>query len=107
MPLRQGNRRSFLVVGAATAGSLLASAGSGLIKPARANGLAASSSMRGGANNYIPGAPIVERIGNGGFLMTGTVRRAGDGAPLLLKCCDRSNCGCEPIMLKNSCLIAG
>lgn len=82
MPLRQGNRRSFLVVGAATAGSLLASAGSGLINPARANGLAATSSMRGGANNYIPGAPIVERIGNGGFLMTGTVRRAGDGAPL-------------------------
>ena len=38
--------------------------------------------MRGGANNYLPGAPIVERIGNGGFWMTGTVRRAGDGAPL-------------------------
>lgn len=38
--------------------------------------------MRGGANNYRAGAPIVERIGNGGFWMTGTVRRAGDGAPL-------------------------
>ena len=38
--------------------------------------------MRGGANNYRPGAPIVERIGGGGFWMTGTVRRAGDGAPL-------------------------
>ena len=38
--------------------------------------------MRGGANNYLPGAPIVQRIGGGGFWMTGTVRRAGDGAPL-------------------------
>jgi len=38
--------------------------------------------MRGGSNNYRPGAPLVERIGGGGFLMTGTVRRAGDGAPL-------------------------
>lgn len=38
--------------------------------------------MRGRANNYRPGAPIVYRIGSGGFWMTGTVRRAGDGAPL-------------------------
>ncbi|MGB3406157.1 MAG: twin-arginine translocation pathway signal [Jannaschia sp.] len=50
--------------------------------PARAQGLAPTPTMRGGANNYRPGAPIVERIGGGGFLMTGTVRRAGDGAPL-------------------------
>ena len=41
-----------------------------------------SRTMRGGANNYTPGAPIVDRIGNGGFWMTGTVRRAGDGALL-------------------------
>lgn len=53
-----------------------------LTVPARAAGLAPTASMRGGANNYRPGAPIVERIGGGGFLMTGTVRRAGDGAPL-------------------------
>ena len=38
--------------------------------------------MRGGSNNYRAGAPIVERIGGGGFRMTGSVRRAGDGAPL-------------------------
>lgn len=44
--------------------------------------LAATPTMRGGANNYRPGAPIVERIGGGGFWMTGSVRRAGDGAPL-------------------------
>lgn len=55
---------------------------SGLMRPAQAQGLAATRSMRGGANNYRPGAPIVDRIGGGGFWMSGTVRRAGDGAPL-------------------------
>ena len=49
---------------------------------ASASGLAPTLTMRGGANNYLPGAPIVERIGNGGFWMSGTVRRAGDGKPL-------------------------
>jgi len=66
----------------AVAGALVATGASGLVLPARANGLAPTPSMRGGSNNYLPGAPIVERIGGGGFLMTGTVRRAGDGAPL-------------------------
>lgn len=53
-----------------------------IIQPAQAQGLAPTGSMRGGANNYRPGAPIVQRIGNSGFWMSGTVRRAGDGAPL-------------------------
>ena len=66
----------------AAAGAVLATGASGLVAPARAKGLAPTPSMRGGSNNYLRGAPIVERIGNGGFLMTGTVRRAGDGAPL-------------------------
>jgi len=66
----------------ATAGAALATGLSGLRVPARAQGLAPTPSMRGGANNYRPGAPIVERIGGGGFWMSGTVRRAGDGAPL-------------------------
>ena len=66
----------------ATAGASLATGISGLITPARAAGLQPTPSMRGGSNNYLPGAPIVERIGGGGFWMTGTVRRAGDGAPL-------------------------
>jgi hypothetical protein len=66
-----------------TAGGAFALVGfAGLAVPARAAGLAATPSMRGGANNYVPGAKIVERIGNGGFWMSGTVRRAGDGAPL-------------------------
>ncbi len=66
--------------------ALLAASGAvvatGLMLPTRAQAVAATASMRGGSNNYRPGAPIVERIGGGGFWMSGTVRRAGDGAPL-------------------------
>lgn len=72
------DRRSLLAAG----GAVLLTGVPGLLVPARANGLAPTPSMRGGSNNYRPGAPIVERIGRGGFLMSGTVRRAGDGAPL-------------------------
>ena len=71
-------RRTVLATGAAFVATGLA----GLAIPALAGGLAATQSMRGGANNYMPGAPIVERIGGGGFWMLGTVLRAGDGAPL-------------------------
>ena len=70
--------RTVLATGAAFAAAGLA----GFAIPALAGGLAATQSMRGGANNYMPGAPIVERIGGGGFWMLGTVLRAGDGAPL-------------------------
>lgn len=72
------NRRSILTAG----GALAATALSGSLVPAQAKGLAPTRSMRGGANNYRRGAPIVEQIGGGGFWMSGTVRRAGDGAPL-------------------------
>jgi hypothetical protein len=72
------SRRSLLVA----AGSVVATGVSGLLAPALAEGFAPTSSMRGGSNNYLPGALIVDRIGGGGFWMTGTVRRAGDGAPL-------------------------
>jgi hypothetical protein len=72
------NRRRLLAVG----GSIVAAGVSGLLLPARAQGLAPTPSMRGGSNNYRPGAPIMGRIGRGGFWMSGTVRRAGDGAPL-------------------------
>lgn len=71
-------RRAMVATGAAT----LMTASTGLIIPARAAGLAPTPTMRGGSNNYRPGARIVDRIGGGGFWMTGTVRRAGDGAPL-------------------------
>ncbi|MEM9794854.1 MAG: twin-arginine translocation pathway signal [Pseudomonadota bacterium] len=72
-------RRTLLVGGAALTGATLAG---GLLVPARAQGLAPTTTMRGGANNYRPGAALTDRIGGGGFLMTGSVRRAGDGAPL-------------------------
>jgi hypothetical protein len=72
-------RRTLVV---AAGGAMLATGVSPLLSPARANGLAPTDSMAGGANNYRKGAPVVERIGKGGFWMSGTVRRAGDGAPL-------------------------
>ena len=75
------NRRNLLAAG----GTVLAAGASGLLLlPASAQGLAPTQSMPGGANNYHShkGAPIVARIGKGGFWMSGTVRRAGDGAPL-------------------------
>ena len=75
-------RRTLLLAGAGAAGAALVAGPSGFLVPARAGGVAPTPTMRGGANNYRPGAPIVERIGGGGFWMTGTVRRAGDGAPL-------------------------
>lgn len=72
------DRRHFI----ATGGAVLASGG--LMSPVYAQNVAATPSMPGGSNNYADhkGAPIVERIGKGGFWMSGTVRRAGDGAPL-------------------------
>ena len=75
MTSRLLTRRMVLATGASAAATAL-------ISPAQAQGLAPTPTMRGGSNNYLPGAPIVERIGGGGFLMTGTVRRAGDGMPL-------------------------
>ena len=75
-------RRTVLLTSATTFGAALLTGASGLLAPVRAQGLAPTTTMRCGANNYLPGAPIVQRIGGGGFWMTGTVRRAGDGAPL-------------------------
>lgn len=72
------NRRNLLTIGSAA----LASGICGMRLPAHAGNLAPTRSMRGGSNNYLPGAAIVDRIGAGGFWMSGTVRRAGDGAPL-------------------------
>ena len=78
MPRTHPTRRTLL----AASGAAVLTAATGLSLPARAQSLAPTPTMRGGANNYRPGAPLVERIGGGGFWMTGTVRRAGDGAPL-------------------------
>ena len=73
------SRRTIIASVAAAATGLALPA---ILRPAAAQGLAPTPTMRGGANNYRPGAPLVERIGGGGFLMTGSVRRAGDGAPV-------------------------
>ncbi|MBT8154739.1 twin-arginine translocation signal domain-containing protein [Epibacterium ulvae] len=81
MDFKHQNRRKFLVTGSAAGAGLVAGV-AGLVSPARAAGLAPTPSMRGGSNNYRPGAPLVDKIGGGGFWMTGTVLRAGDGAPL-------------------------
>jgi hypothetical protein len=78
MPAVVLNRRNLMV----GSGAILATGMSGLWQLAGAQGLAATASMPGGSNNYLKGAPTVERIGKGGFWMSGTVRRAGDGAPL-------------------------
>ena len=72
------NRRNLLAAG----GFVVATGASGLLWPARAEDLAPTESMTGGSNNYRKGAAIVDRIGKGGFWMSGTVRRAGDGVPL-------------------------
>ena len=71
-------RRHFLQA----TGAALTTTAIGLALPVHAQDLAPTPSMRGGSNNYLPDAPIVDRIGGGGFWMTGSVRRAGDGAPL-------------------------
>ena len=78
MASRMINRRNLLLTG----GAVLATGASGYSAPAHANGFQPTVSMRGGSNNYRPDAPLVDRIGGGGFWMSGTVRRAGDGAPL-------------------------
>lgn len=82
MIARPSTRRRFLAGSTAVATAAILTPGTGLLVPSRAQVVAPTPTMRGGANNYIPGAAVVERIGGGGFWMTGTVRRAGDGAPL-------------------------
>lgn len=78
MVMMNPTRRTVISCG----GAALVTGVSGLAMPALAQAIAPTPTMRGGANNYRAGAPIVEKIGNGGFWTTGTVRRAGDGAPL-------------------------
>ena len=39
-------------------------------------GCAATETMRGGRNNFVPNAPLVDNLGRG-FVVSGTVRRAG------------------------------
>lgn len=41
----------------------------------------ATETMRGGRNNYVPNAPLVDNLGKG-FVVSGTVRKAGSCEPL-------------------------
>lgn len=74
------NRRSFLLAAGVT-GAALVQSPIGVISPAIAQSFPPTRSMQGGRNNYQPNAPLVEKLGTG-FLVHGSVRRAGDGAPL-------------------------
>ena len=75
------SRRS-LIIGAAACGTFLTKAPGGFLSTATAaTGLSATKSMPGGSNNYVKSAPLVENLGKG-FLVSGTVRRAGSGDPL-------------------------
>ena len=74
--------RRTLIVGAGLASAGLVAGGSGLIVPAQAkSAFAPTKTMRGGANNYRPGAPLVDKLGDG-FFMSGKVLKAGTGEPL-------------------------
>ncbi|PSL17272.1 twin-arginine translocation pathway signal [Shimia abyssi] len=68
------NRRLFVTATAATLAT-------GLVSPLHAASLRPTKTMRGGSNNYRPNAPFVDKLGDG-FIVSGRVVRAGDGAPL-------------------------
>jgi len=75
------NRR-LLIAGAGASCVYLLKGSGGFVAPASAlTPFAATPSMPGGSNNYMPKAPIVANLGKG-FLVSGTVRRAGGGDPL-------------------------
>lgn len=75
------SRRS-LLIGSGVAGAALVAGSAGLLLPAQAKTkFSPTKSMRGGANNYAPNAPLVDNLGTG-FLMLGTVLKAGSGEPL-------------------------
>ena len=76
------SRRSLFVAAAGVAATALLSRPLSLVsRAAAATGLAPTQTMRGGANNYQPKAPMVDRLGSG-FFVRGKMLRAGDGAPL-------------------------
>jgi hypothetical protein len=76
----QPNRR-ILLLGAAAAGVVGLLPRYLLPANAQSGALAATETMRGGANNYIPGAPMVDNLGTG-FTASGVVREAGSGKPM-------------------------
>lgn len=78
MDIAATSRRALITGASAT----FALGSAGLLRPAQAkSAFEPTRSMRGGANNYAPNAPLVDNLGTG-FEVSGTVRRAGDGAPI-------------------------
>lgn len=75
------NRRNLLLGAGACSSVLLATSTSGLLPASAKTQFEPTKTMRGGANNYRPNAPIVENLGTG-FLMYGSVLKAGTGEPL-------------------------
>ena len=72
------NRRNLLAAGGSVAGNRGFRAA-----VARPRGRPSTYRFDVGRGEQLPqGRPTVDRIGKGGFWMSGTVRRAGDGAPL-------------------------
>ncbi len=71
------NRRAFLISTGLTTATLAA----GLATPSLAQAYKPSQTMRGGANNYRPNAPFVDKLGDG-FHISGHVRLAGKGQPI-------------------------
>lgn len=81
MTVSANARRAFLMR-SALASAALCTGVRGLMSPVLANGdFQPTQSMRGGSNNYVPNAPLVDNLGSG-FLVHGTVRQAGTGDPL-------------------------
>lgn len=75
-------RRNILVGSAAiaTVFALKGHLGSGARAQASGQALPATETMRGGANNYFPNAPLVDNLGTG-FVASGLVRRSDTGRP--------------------------
>lgn len=79
MTIRPAHRVAGRIMAAAAL--LAAIVGAPLPAVAQDGACAATETMRGGRNNYVAGAPIVDNLGTG-FVVTGTVRRAGSCEPI-------------------------
>lgn len=76
--------RRAVLAGAAAAGAavlLPRSFTSAIAQSSASSTFSPTETMPGGSNNYVPNAPVVRNLG-AGFVASGVVRRAGDGAPL-------------------------
>lgn len=75
------NRRQFLIRAGLGSTAIATGPVSLLSKAHAGTKLEPTQSMRGGSNNYVPNAPMVDNLGKG-FLVHGSVRQAGNGESL-------------------------